>query len=181
MRSLVALCLGLGCSLPVPAHEQRQPPHLPELAAELPDARPGGLATMRFLGLPVYDARVWSTRPVSGDGGEQLLAIEVRYARALAGPRIAQRSVDEMRRLGAFTDDQAQRWLQALTRLIPDVQPGDRITAVQRPGHSARFFFNGQPRGEIAEPAFVRLFFGIWLSPHTSEPGLRAQLLGTTP
>lgn len=177
MRALAVICLGLGCWLSGAAHEQHLPPRLPELATELPDARPGPVATARAFGLHIYDARLWTTQRIAGDGTDQPLALEVRYARALSGPRIAQRSIDEMRRLGAMTEAQAQHWLQALKQLIPDVQAGDRITAVQRPGQSVRFFVNGRTSGEIDDPAFVKLFLGIWLSPRTSEPGLRAQLL----
>ena len=83
-----------------------------------------------------------------------------------------------MRRIGSFDDAQAATWLAAMKRLFPDVQAGDRLVGVQRPGQSARFFFNGQRRGEVADADFTRLFFGIWLSPRSSEPRLRAQLLG---
>ena len=40
------------------------------------------------------------------------------------------------------------------------------------------FFLNGQPRGDAPEAEFARLFFGIWLSPRSSEPALREALLG---
>ena len=79
--------------------------------------------------------------------------------------------------LGSFSEAQATRWSRAMTTLFPDVSAGDRITGVQRPGHSARFFFNGSLRGEVADALFTRLFFGIWLSARTSEPQLRQQLL----
>jgi hypothetical protein len=39
------------------------------------------------------------------------------------------------------------------------------------------FLLNGQPAGEIRDPEFARLFFGIWLSPRTSEPAMRRALL----
>jgi Chalcone isomerase-like len=68
-----------------------------------------------------------------------------------------------------------------MTQLFPDVRGGDRLTGVQRPGQAARFFLNGVLRGEVPDADFTRLFFGIWLSPRTSEPRLRAQLLGGTP
>ena len=64
-----------------------------------------------------------------------------------------------------------------MAALFPDVKAGDRLTGVQQPGRAARFFFNGQFRGEVVDAEFTRLFFGIWLSPRTSEPALRAQLL----
>ena len=34
--------------------------------------------------------------------------------------------------------------------------------------------------GEVADAEFSRLFFGIWLSPQTSEPGLRQALIAAT-
>jgi hypothetical protein len=43
----------------------------------------------------------------------------------------------------------------------------------------ARFWLNGQPRGELRDAEFTRLFFGIWLSPRTSQPRLREALLGS--
>ena len=49
------------------------------------------------------------------------------------------------------------------------------------PGVGTRFFFNGSLRGEVADADFTRLFFGIWLSPKTSEPRLREQLLAGAP
>ena len=65
-----------------------------------------------------------------------------------------------------------------MTRLFPDVRAGDRITGVHRPGTGARFFVNGRLQGELPDADFARLFFGIWLSPRTSEPALREALLG---
>ena len=150
----------------------------PELAGELPGARWRGTGVMRFFGLHIYDARLWSAAPVAGDGADQPLALELIYARALVGAQIASRSLQEMARIGAISDEQSARWLQAMTRLFPDVRGGDRLTGVQRPGQAARFFLNGALRGEVADADFTRLFFGIWLSPRTSEPRLRAQLLG---
>ncbi|OGB04353.1 MAG: hypothetical protein A3E25_21120 [Burkholderiales bacterium RIFCSPHIGHO2_12_FULL_69_20] len=153
----------------------------PELASELPGARWRGTGVMRFFGLHIYDARLWSAAPVAGDGADQPLALELIYARALVGEQIASRSLQEMARIGAISDEQSARWLQAMTRLFPDVRGGDRLTGVQRPGRAARFFLNGVLRGEVPDADFTRLFFGIWLSPRTSEPRLRAQLLGGAP
>jgi hypothetical protein len=152
-----------------------------EVAAELPPARAQGSATLRWFGMAIYDARLWAPAPVTGDGSQQPLALEVRYARALKGDRIARRSIDEMRRLAPLSDEQAERWLKLLQGLIPDVRAGDRIVAVQRPNESARFFVNGRHVGDVTDPAFVPLFFAIWLSPRSSEPALRAQLIGTAP
>ncbi|MBI5257128.1 MAG: chalcone isomerase family protein [Burkholderiales bacterium] len=180
-RRLAPVLMALGGLLGPGALPAATPEPPPEVRAELPEARQRGTATLRFVGLHVYDARSFSAAPIEGDGSEQPLAIELRYARTLAGARIAQRSIDEMRRIGAFTEAQAERWLRAMTQLFPDVTAGTRLTGIQHPGRSARFYLDGRPLGQIDDPDFVRLFFGIWLSPRSSEPALRARLVGATP
>jgi hypothetical protein len=60
---------------------------------------------------------------------------------------------------------------------FPDVKEGDRITGIHLPTVGARFYFNGQLRATVKDVAFSQQFFGIWLSPTTSEPRLRTELL----
>jgi hydroxyacylglutathione hydrolase len=57
------------------------------------------------------------------------------------------------------------------------LKDGDRITALHVPGQAVRFFHNGRATAEVGDAAFADSFFGIWLSPKTSEPKLRARLL----
>jgi hypothetical protein len=160
------------------AAQSTAPTAPPELAGELPTARWRGTGVMRFLGLHIYDAHLWSAEAVAGDGAAQPLALALVYARQLVGEQIASRSLKEMNRIGRINEEQSVRWLKAMTQLFPDVKDGDRLTGVQRPGLATRFFLNGQFRGEVVDADFTRLFFGIWLSPRTSEPRLREQLLG---
>ena len=63
--------------------------------------------------------------------------------------------------------------------MFPNVKKGDRLLGVQQPGQGAAFWFNGQLRGDIRDAEFARLFFGIWLSPRSSELAMRQALLGT--
>ncbi len=150
-----------------------------EVAAELPGARLAGSGRLRFLGLHVYDARLWVRDAFAADRFEDApLALELEYARNLVGRLIAERSLEEMRRVAGVPDLHAERWLAWMTQTFPDVTRGDRITGVQRPGEAARFFVNGGLRGELRDADFTRRFFAIWLSPRTSEPALRERLLG---
>jgi hypothetical protein len=82
-----------------------------------------------------------------------------------------------MRRLGSFSEAQAQSWLTALRELFPNVDQGQRITGINVPGVGAEFWVNGQRAGVVKDETFARLFFGIWLDERTSEPKMRAQLL----
>ncbi|MEN9905455.1 MAG: hypothetical protein RLZZ555_2020 [Pseudomonadota bacterium] len=146
--------------------------------APLPGARLAGQGLLRFWGLEVYQASLWVApgfRPAAY--AEHPFALELEYRRAFRAGAIAERSLQEMRRQASISDEQARRWQLALQRVLPDVQPGDRIVGLHRPGSGARFEQGGRLLGEIADPEFARLFFGIWISPATSAPALRLALL----
>lgn len=153
----------------------------PAAPAQLPGSRLQGEATLRFFGLRVYHARLWTLPDFRPERFlEQPVVLELDYLRDLKGGAIAERSVQEMRRAGGFSETQAERWLAEMRRIFPDVKNGDRLTGLHEPGVGARFWHNGQPAGSVTDPAFGRLFFGIWLAPSTSEPAMRLALLGQT-
>lgn len=165
---------------PLAVRTQPAPTGVPaELTAELPGARLQGTARMRFLGLHIYDARLWvGAQPIATEWAGLPFALELQYARSLKGEQIAERSLKEMRRQGEIPELAAERWLGNMKQLFPDVDAGDRITGLNVPGTGVRFFVNGSFRGEPRDADFARVFFGIWLSPRTSEPALREALLG---
>ncbi|MDB5844285.1 MAG: hypothetical protein JWP79_1595, partial [Polaromonas sp.] len=153
------------------------PPARPELGA-LPGARLIGQARLTVWGFDVYDARLWAPAPFSAAGfAVSALALELNYLRNFQAADIAERSLKEMRRSQPVSDVQAAQWKAELLRVIPDVRQGDRITGVHRPGVGAAFWVNGRASGEVLDADFARRFFGIWLSPGTSEPRMRDALL----
>ena len=169
------LMVGLGWPLAGRSQDAAVPP---EVSASLAAARLQGSGRLTFLGLHVYDARLWVKDGFRAeDYTRQPLAIELEYGRTLYGKLIAERSIAEMKKVGEVAADQAERWLAEMTRLFPDVAKGDRITGMQLPGEAARFYVNGRTRGEVRDPLFTTLFFGIWLSPRSSEPKLRQALV----
>jgi hypothetical protein len=146
---------------------------------QLPGSRLQGQATLRYWGLRVYQARLWTPpdfRPERAT--DQPLALELQYLLDLGGKAIAERSLQEMRRAASIEPAQAERWLAAMQRLFPDVKSGERLTGVLQPGKGVRFWHNDRLVGEVPDPEFARLFFGIWLAPTTSEPDMRLALLG---
>jgi hypothetical protein len=160
----------------VRGQEPTQPP--PEIAAALPGSRLCGAGRLAFLGLHIYDARLWTENDFSASlFVQQPFALELTYARSLAGKSIAERSLSEMQKLGSVDSGTGARWLADMDRTFPDVRKGDRITGVHRRSEPVAFYLNSQLRGSIEDPAFAPLFFGIWLSPATSEPRLRQALL----
>jgi Chalcone isomerase-like len=149
-----------------------------ELRATVPSATLNGSGRLRVFGFQVYDAALWTAPGFRADDFTQhAFALELSYLRDFSGQDIAKRSVDEMRRLGNFSDAQAEAWQRAMQAAFPDVKKGDRITGVHQPGVGAQFLTNGKLTGEVRDTQFARLFFGIWLSPNTSQPQLRQALL----
>ncbi len=158
----------------------RQPGVPQEVQAALKAPVLRGQGRLRFLGLKVYEARLWQAAAGLGnDWSTTPLALEIRYQRDLQGEQIADRSLKEMRRQGDIDDGLAQRWLLSMKTLFPDVTDGTRITGLYTPGEGARFYVDGQAKGRVGDAEFARRFFGIWLAPQSSEPELRAALLGT--
>ncbi len=170
-----------GVSLPAvaqTAQTAQAPDDRPEVREALPQARLIGKSRLTFWGLQVYDARLWAPAGFGPTSySSQPLALELDYLRAFDATAVAERSMQEMRRSAAISEEQAARWTREMLRVIPDVKKGDRILGVHQPGVGASFWVNGKPSGEIRDPEFARLFFGIWLSPKTSEPKLREALL----
>lgn len=140
-----------------------------------------GQGQMRFFGLLIYDIRLRAPQRPGTSWWTAPLALELSYARKLQGREIARRSLQEMQRQQSIEPAQAQRWLAEMEAAFPDVRAGDRLGGRHDPERGARFFVNGAPGRQVDDPLFSRLFFGIWLSPQTSEPALRQQLLGLAP
>lgn len=144
-----------------------------------PQARLRGEGELRFWGLAVYRARLWTEPDFDPQGyAAHPFWLELQYARAFTAESIARRSLDEMRRQGPISPAVAQAWEAALRQVLPDVRAGDRLLGGYRPGEGAWFAQDGRMLGRVADPEFARRFFGIWLSDSTSAPALRTALLG---
>lgn len=151
---------------------------LAELRDLLPQHKFSGRSRLTVWGFDVYDASLWVAPGFQADKlTARPFALELAYLRNFTNTDIAERSLTEMRRLATISDAQAKDWTAAMVRVIPNVKKGDRIVGVYRPGTGATFLVNGKSAGEIMDAEFARLFFGIWLSPKTSEPKVRSALL----
>lgn len=150
------------------------------LKQALPEASVIGSGSFRWFGLKLYDASLWAARSSFNPNEWQsaALALELNYARSLEGKRIAEASIDEMKKLGIGTPAQHKVWDEAMKQVFPDVDKTTQLTGLYMPGQPTRFFRNGSPIGEIADPAFGPAFFAIWLHPKTTAPKLRSALLG---
>jgi hypothetical protein len=168
----------LACAATSFAQAQAPTEPAPYVRQALSSPTLSGQGQLRFLGLRIYDARLWVGPQFDALAyGAHPLALELTYHRAFTGAAIAERSIQEIQKQLALPAEQAARWQQDLTQLLPDVQAGDRLTGLYQPGQGMALWRAGEKLGTLRDPELAQRFFGIWLSPRTSEPRLRDALL----
>lgn len=148
----------------------------------LPDAQLVGAGEFRVLGFAIYQAQFWSAdtaleRPLDMNSP---FALELTYRRAISRNDLVDTSIKEIRRLArrSLDSELLARWEQEMMAAFVNVQAGDRITGVFLPGKGAQFYVADVLHHSVADEAFARAFFAIWLDERTRNPKLRAQLLG---
>ena len=163
--------------MPARAQDDAAPPLPAPVLALAPGLRAQGGGELTFFGISIYDGWYWS--PVRAWPNDGPYALDLTYHRNLDGALIAQRSTDEIAKLGYGSQAERARWGRLMSQIFPDVRRGDRLTGVYTGAGAVRYFHNGKPIGEIAEPGFAQAFFGIWLDPRTSRADFRQKLLGS--
>ena len=147
-----------------------------EIASVIHADAPYGIARYTFLFMTAYTAQLWT------DAVQWSLqtpfALTLRYNMSFSTDDIVSRSVKEMKHVDpALSSATLKSYGDAMTKVFPAVKSGDEITALSVPGKPVRFFLNGTATGEIDDAGFAADFFGIWLSPQSSDPQMRQGLL----
>ncbi len=175
---LALLVLGLGLFEGNSAMSQSANQNMPQKANN--ELVLAGSGILRFLGMRIYDAKLRvSPSFKSNSYHEHALELTLEYARNLEGRLIAERSLVEMKQLVPLEAEKGKRWLAFMQTAFPNVRAGDRITGYHDGKGHVAFSCNGQANGELDDPEFAHLFFGIWLDPKTSQPEMRRALLGS--
>jgi hypothetical protein len=170
------LAIVLALAMPEPATAQPAPE---AVTGQFAQARLAGEGELRWFGLKVYAAQLWvgpqAFRPERS--ASLPFALQLQYATGLKGELIAERSLQEIERMGFGDPQRRGRWFADMKRLFPNVARGDRLTGVNEPGRGARFYHNDRPIGAVDDPDFATAFFAIWLDERTVAPSLRDALL----
>lgn len=146
---------------------------------ELPAARLAGQGEFTWFGLSIYQAELWVGRDgyLADAPAAAPFLLDLRYARALNGKKIAQASYEQMRKIGAGSEAERLAWLKTMTAIFPDVKEGTHLSGLYLPGRGLRLYLDGGALAEVADPAFAAAFFGIWLDPASTAQKLRLALL----
>ena len=148
----------------------------PELANVIKADKPYGEGHMNFLFIKAYNARLWTD--ALNWSMDQPFAMEITYGLGFDTDDLVERTIKEMKTVDpGISDAEVAKLTPQLGKVYPPVKSGDRLVALYVPGKPVMFTHNGESTGSIAGDSFAKDFFGIWLSPNTSAPSLRKDLL----
>lgn len=148
---------------------------LPELKDILKAESPSGRGEVSWFWMTAYEAELWTDAPEWSM--EQPFALSLTYRMSYSSLELVDRFQKELTAVSGLPAATIEDFAIRLSRVVPNVEKGDRLTFVHEPGEPVRFFHNGQSTGRIAEPGFADAFFGLWLSEKAMEPSLRTSLL----
>jgi len=146
-----------------------------------------GEARLEVLFWSIYDSRLYSADG-SYTEGQRPLRPELQYLRDVEGSDLVEHTHNEWQHLQLRSESKAA-WLEQLAAMWPDVRENDVLAMADvrendvlamEIGESggSTFTLNGEALGSISDPEFGPSFLAIWLSPDTSQPGLRRDLIG---
>jgi hypothetical protein len=138
-----------------------------------------GAGELRWLGLPIYDASLWtSSGRNAGFTAGETVALSLWYRRSFTRDQLLEVTATAWRKLGQGDPAQRDRWLTELRDFWTDVIPGQNVTTVVLPGGPTRFYDQRGRFGQVDDPAFGPAFLSIWLDPRSVVSDLRIRLLG---
>ena len=138
----------------------------------LSDAQLKGSATFRFLGVPVYDAKLFTPQGDAFNWNEDF-GIQLTYRKNLKQRALVESTLDEMARQGnaAPTPGQLEQCFQGVSR-------GDNYVAISEGANKVGFWRNGQKTCTLSYPGAKRAFMSIFLGNDTRSASFTRQLKG---
>ncbi|WP_425046000.1 hypothetical protein [Primorskyibacter sp. S87] len=136
------------------------------------DAELRGKAVFRFVGLPIYEARLFTPSGAPLDWSSDF-GLELNYLRNLSGEDLVDNTMSELERIGTPMPVQDQ-----FARCFKDVRKGDRYLAVTRGQNKIGFWRNGSPVCTVSHPRISQRFMAIFLGDNTRSGAFTRKLKG---
>ncbi len=142
------------------------------LQSVLPDAELRGSAIFRFLGFPVYQARLFTKGGAALDWSTDF-GLELKYKRNLSQNDLVESTMRELKRTGGAIPVRDQ-----LQRCFLDVSKGDTYLAVSEGRDKVGFWLNGKRTCTLAYPRIKTRFMAIFLGDNTRSKSFTRRLKG---
>lgn len=139
------------------------------------DWKPVGAGDMRWTFFKLYRIQLLTDTGLHRQGVTPQ-SLEITYYRDIPSSTLVEATGDQWDHL-KLSNNASANWLVQLDELWPDVKQGDTLRFEVDAENNNRFLHNGSLIGGIDDTDFSVAFLSIWLSPNTSEPKLRQQLI----
>jgi hypothetical protein len=123
----------------------------------------------------VYDAKL-SSPTGRYEFGQHPSLLSLTYLRDFAAKDIVKATNEQWKHLGK--KELIGKYDEVLTMLWPDIKEGETLTFKTDSNGKGTFYHEGKKLGGVDDRTFADNFLAIWLSPETSEPKMRNQLIG---
>ncbi|NOD76211.1 MULTISPECIES: hypothetical protein [unclassified Ruegeria] len=139
---------------------------------ELKDAQLRGSATFRYLGLPIYDAKLYTPGGAPFSWSEDI-GLQLTYRKNFKKKALVNSTLDEMERIGrsAPVRNQLDQCFKAVTK-------GDSFLAVSDGPNKVSFWLNGQKTCTMSYPGIKRSFMSVFLGDNTRSASFTQKLQG---
>lgn len=142
------------------------------LGAALPDAQQRGSAVFRYLGLPIYEARLYTQAGQPLDW-QRDFAIELTYLRRISARTLVDSTLQELARTGGALPVGDQ-----LGKCFAEVRAGDRYLALSKGRDTVQFWRNDRPVCSLRHPNIKTRFMTIFVGDNTRSRSFSAELRG---
>ncbi|PWQ93976.1 chalcone isomerase family protein [Leucothrix arctica] len=137
-----------------------------------------GKAEMRWLLFPLYQVEL-KTADGRYQQNQYPQTLDILYRRNIDKQDLLTATDNQWQRLGIGMA-QRQQWITQLGSIWPSIKRGDKLGFNIAADGSNNFSYNGKNIGGVNDAKFGESFLAIWLSPKTSQPGVRQLLIGLT-
>lgn len=142
------------------------------IGSVLPGATERGAAVYRYLGFPLYEARLFTQGGAPFDWNEEF-GLELRYLRNLTQYDLVESTMREFARTGGTIPVRGQ-----LETCFSAVQKGDRYLAVTDGPNRVGFWLNGKRTCTLSHPNIKYRFMEIFLGDNTRSKSFTRKLRG---
>jgi Chalcone isomerase-like len=154
-----------------PAHR----PLPPQVVSQAPEMRPLGKGRHSWWGVQMYDATLWIVGPQWSAAGTH--ALDLEPSRVVPADTLVKNAIKEMRDLKVGDESKLKTWQAELTKVIPNVRPGDQIVIFCPDTNRTLIYLNDSSNGEVDDPSFCPAIMSVWLHPQTKHQAMRKSLL----
>ena len=146
-----------------------------ELNGVIAAPKPFGSGRLQIFFISPYDAELWLDS--ERWSWQNSFALVLRYHIAIDRNKLTSVSLDRMQDIFPLSPSDKESLRNQFSKIFPDIQNGDRITALYSPNKGITFYDNGRLLGVLSDIETARHFLSIWLDERTPNPDLRQQLL----